>query len=151
MKLFLTKNLIKEISPQWYPTTYDKTHDLSIVVNYDLTKRLSLSAAWIYYTGNAVIFPSGKYQYDGYYLSYYTGRNEYRMPNYQRLDLNIHIQGKERKRWETSWDLSAYNVYNRYNAYSIYFEESQANTGTTEAVKLSIFGIIPSVTWNFKF
>jgi hypothetical protein len=73
------------------------------------------------------------------------------MPHYHRLDFNIHIQGKERKRWETSWDLSAYNAYNRYNAYSIYFEESQVSPGTTEAVKLSLFGIVPSVTWNFKF
>jgi hypothetical protein len=146
-----TENLIEEIAPHWYPTTYDKTHDLSVVVNFDMTNRLSLSAAWIYYTGNAVTFPSGKYQYDGHYLAYYTGRNEYRMPNYHRLDFNIHIQAKERKRWETSWDLSAYNAYNRYNAYSIYFEESLDNPGTTEAVKLSLFGIVPSVTWNFKF
>jgi hypothetical protein len=146
-----TENLIEEIAPHWYPTTYDKTHDLSVVVNYDMTNRLSLSAAWIYYTGNAVTFPGGKYQYDGHYLAYYTGRNEYRMPNYHRLDFNIHIRGKERKRWETSWDLSAYNAYNSYNAYSIYFEESQDNPGTTEAVKLSLFGIVPSVTWNFKF
>jgi len=146
-----TENLIEEISPEWYPTTYDKTHDLSIVANYELTKRISLSAAWIFYTGNAVTFPSGKFGYDGHYLAYYTGRNEYRMPDYHRLDINIHILGKERKRWESSWDISAYNVYNRYNAYSIYFEESSANPGTTEAVKLSLFGIIPSVTWNFKF
>lgn len=146
-----TENLIKAIDPQWYPTTYDKTHDLSVVLNYELTQRISLSAAWVYYTGNAVTFPSGKYRYDDHYISYYTGRNEYRMPNYHRMDINIHLQGKKKKRWESSWDLSAYNVYNRYNAYSIYFEESQANPGTTEAVKLSLFGIVPSLTWNFKF
>jgi hypothetical protein len=146
-----TENLIEAIAPHWYPATYDKTHDFSVVVNYDLAKRVSLSAAWIYYTGNAVTFPSGKYKYDDRYISYYTGRNEYRMPDYHRLDINIHLQGKERKRWESSWDLSAYNVYNRYNAYSIYFEESQTVPGTTQAVKLSLFGIVPSVTWNFKF
>lgn len=146
-----TENLIEEISQEWYPTSSDKTHDLSIVASYDLSVRVSLSAVWVYYTGNAVTFPSGKFKYDDQYLSYYSGRNEYRMPNYHRLDLNIHLVGKERKRWESSWDLSAYNVYNRYNAFSIYFEESSTTPGTTEAVKLSLFGIIPSVTWNFKF
>lgn len=135
----------------WYASKIDKTHDLSIVANYDFNKKISLSAAWVYYTGNAVTFPSGKYEYDNQIWPYYTERNGYRMPDYHRLDLNLHVVGKERKRFTTSWDFSIYNAYNRYNAYTISFEESETNSGSTEAVKLSLFGMVPSITWNFKF
>jgi len=135
----------------WYLAKYDKTHDLSIVGTYQFNKRMSLSATWIYYTGNAVTFPSGKYEYEGSQIPYYTERNGYRMPNYHRLDLNLHLDGKPNKRFQTSWDFSIYNAYNRYNAYSITFQESTTSPGTTEAVKLSLFGIVPSISWNFKF
>ena len=146
-----TEILIPEISPYWYPTSYDKTHDVALVLSYDFTSRLSLSGSWIYFTGNAVTFPSGKYEFDGYLASYYTERNGYRMPDYHRLDLNLHLAGKEHKRFKSSWDLSVYNAYNRYNAYLIGFRESESQAGTTEAVKLSLFGIVPSITWNFNF
>ena len=147
-----TENKIDGINNnQWYAAKYDKIHDLSLVGTYKFNKRLSLSASWVYYTGNAVTFPSGKYIYDGYQLPYYTERNGYRMPDYHRLDLNFHIEGKEKKRFSSSWDFSIYNAYNRYNAYSITFQESEANPGTSEAVQLSLFGIVPSITWNFKF
>ncbi|MEZ5070820.1 MAG: TonB-dependent receptor [Bacteroidales bacterium] len=135
----------------WYPTTYDKTHDVSLVLNWDITDRLSLSGAWVYYTGNAVTFPSGKYEFDGQLVSYYTERNGYRMPDYHRLDLGLHLAGKKEKKFRSSWDLSAYNVYNRHNAYLIDFRESETVPGTTEAVKLSLFGIVPSLSWNFEF
>ncbi len=135
----------------WYLAKYDKTHDLSIVGTYSLNKRLSLSASWIYYTGNAVTFPSGKYEYDGFQIPYYTERNGYRMPNYHRLDLNLHLSGKQKKKFQSSWDFSLYNAYNRYNAYTISFRESETVPGATEAVKLSLFGIVPSISWNFKF
>lgn len=147
-----TENKIDGINnKRWYKSKIDKTHDISIVANYELSKRLSISAAWIFYTGNAVTFPSGKYSYDNQIWSYYTERNGYRMPNYHRLDLNLHLEGKEKKRTQSSWDFSLYNAYNRYNAYSITFEESEANPGQSEAVKLSLFGIVPSITWNFKY
>jgi hypothetical protein len=135
----------------WYNTSYDKTHDISIVVNYELNKKSSFSASWVYYTGNAVTFPSGMYEYDGEIIEYYTERNGYRMPDYHRLDLNYHLKGKERKNRNNCWDFSLYNAYNRKNAYTISFQESETNPGQTEAVKLSLFGIIPSVTWNFNF
>ena len=142
----------------WYLAKYDKNHDISIVGTYKLSKRLSVSSAWIYYTGNAVTFPSGKYKYDGLQIPYYTERNGYRMPNYHRLDFNLHLDGRlMKKNGETkkivhsSWDFSIYNVYNRYNAYSITFRESETVPGATEAVKLSLFGIVPSISWNFKF
>ena len=146
-----TEILIPEISTHWYPTSYDKTHDVALVLSYELSRRLSLSGSWIYFTGNAVTFPSGKYEFDGYLASYYTERNGYRMPDYHRLDLNLHLAGKEHKRFKSSWDFSVYNAYNRHNAYLIQFRESESQSGTTEAVKLSLFGIVPSITWNFEF
>jgi hypothetical protein len=147
-----TENKIDGINNNlWYNAGYDKTHDISIVANYDISKRSSLSATWVYNTGNAVTFPSGKYEYDGNILEYYTERNGYRMPDYHRLDLNYHLKGKAHKRFSSSWDFSVYNAYNRKNAYTITFQESETNPGQTEAVKLSLFGIIPSVTWNFNF
>jgi len=136
---------------QWYPSKLDKTHDISVVGSYQFSKKLSLSATWIYYTGNAVTFPSGKYEYGGIARPYYTERNGYRMPDYHRLDFNLHLVGATTKRFQSSWDFSIYNAYNRYNAYTISFRENEDNPNITEAVKLSLFGIIPSVTWNFIF
>ncbi|MFC2090822.1 TonB-dependent receptor plug domain-containing protein, partial [Bacteroidota bacterium] len=147
-----TENKIEGINfGHWYPSSYDKTHDLAIVANYEFTNRLSLSATWIYYTGNAVTFPSGKYNYNGLPIAYYTERNGYRMPDYHRLDLNLHLDGNKNRKVQSSWDLSAYNAYNRYNAYVITFRQSETIPGETEAVKLALFGIVPSLTWNIKF
>ena len=78
---------------------------------------MSLSTNWVFYTGNAVTFPSGKYWFDGKQVPYYTERNAYRMPNYHRLDLNLHLEGKGTSRFKSSWDFSVYNVYNQMNAY----------------------------------
>ncbi|MCU0378387.1 MAG: TonB-dependent receptor [Bacteroidales bacterium] len=135
----------------WYPMKYDKTHDISVVTMYEPGKRLTLSAVWTYATGNAVTFPSGKYVIDNIPVPYYTERNGYRMPSYHRLDLSITLKGKERKKYESEWDFSVYNLYNRHNAYIISFRESKTVTGTTEAVRLSLFGIVPSITYKFKF
>jgi hypothetical protein len=128
-----------------------QTHNLSVVASYDITKRTSLSATWVYSTGNAVTFPSGKYYYNGMWIPYYSDRNGYRMPDNHRLDLNLHVEGKTGKRFVSSWDFSIYNVYNRYNAYTITFRESESKPGTMEAVRTSLFGIVPSITWNFTF
>jgi hypothetical protein len=147
-----TENKIEGINHgQWYSSSYDKTNDVSVVSSYQLSPRLSVSANWIFYTGNAVTFPSGKYSYDGNQVPYYTERNGYRMPDYHRLDLNLHLAGKAGRRIQSSWDFSLYNLYNRMNAYTINFRTSETNPNVTEAVKLSLFGIVPSVTWNFHF
>jgi len=147
-----TENKIEGINNgEWYDSSYDKTHDISVVSSFQASPRLSISANWIYYTGNAVTFPSGKYDFDGNQVPYYTERNGYRMPDYHRLDLNFHLEGKGNRRINSSWDFSLYNLYNQMNAYTINFRESETTPGATEAVKLSLFGIVPSVTWNFKF
>lgn len=134
---------------EWYNSYYDKTHDISIVSSLQVSKRVALSANWVFYTGNAVTFPTGSYEFDGITYPYYTSRNEDRMPNYHRMDISMHLDSKNKRRVKSSWDFSIYNIYNRKNAYSITFEEN--DSGDTEAVKTYLFGMIPTVTWNFKF
>lgn len=135
----------------WYPVRQDRTHDLSIVAMYDLTEKWSLAATWIYNTGNAVTFPSGKYYVDGQVQFLYTERNGYRMPAYHRLDLGATWQRKKTEKFESSWNFSIYNAYARENAYAITFRQSETDPNKTEAVRIALFKIIPSVTWNFKF
>ncbi len=147
-----TENRIEGINDyKWYPVKYDKTHDLSLVTIYKPGKRLSLSAVWTYATGNAVTFPSGRYVINGSPVPFYTERNGYRMPAYHRLDLSVTLEGRNRKRFKSQWDLSVYNLYNRHNAYMISFRESETVPGATEAVRLSLFGIVPAISYNFKF
>ena len=136
---------------KWFSARQDRTHDLSIVASYKILRNLSVSGTWIFYTGDAVTFPSGKYNLDGSVVYLYTDRNGDRMPNYHRLDLGVTWLLKDAEKWHSDITFSAYNVYNRKNAYTISFRESETNPGTTEAVRLSLFGIVPSVTWNFKF
>ena len=135
----------------WFPATQDRTHDLSVIGMYKLSDRITLSGTWVYYTGNAVTFPSAKYQYQDFTVNYYTERNGYRMPDYHRLDLGLTIEGKKTKKSESSWNFSIYNVYARENAYSIDFRQSESNPDITEAVQLSLFSIVPSITYHFKF
>jgi hypothetical protein len=134
-----------------FPARHDRVHDISIVGMYYLTKNLKLSASWVYYTGNAVTFPSGKYTIDGHLVNYYTERNGYRMPDYHRLDLGLTWIRKKTDKWESSWNFSVYNAYARENAYYIDFRESEDNPGKTEAVQVSLFKAIPSVSYKFKF
>ncbi|TYR34764.1 TonB-dependent receptor [Sphingobacterium phlebotomi] len=137
---------------QWFRARQDRTHDVSVVSMYELSKKWMLGATFVYQTGNAVTFPSGKYEVDGKTMFYYTERNGYRMPNYHRLDLSATYEpAPSDKRFRSSWTFGVYNAYNRKNAYIIDFRENKNNTNITEAYKIALFGIIPSVTWNFKF
>lgn len=135
----------------WYAAKQDRTHDIAIVVAYELSKKLTLSANWVYYTGNAVTFPAGKYQVDDQIVFYYTERNGYRMPDYHRLDLGATMQLRKRKKFSSELSFSLFNAYGRENAYTISFRESEIDPTKTEAVQLSLFRFIPSVSYNFKF
>src|SRR5665647_1509987 len=135
----------------WYPARQDRTHDISIVANLKASKKLSLSATWVYYTGNAITFPSGKYEIDGNIVNYYTSRNGYRMPAYHRLDLGASLLLKETPKFRSELSFGLFNAYGRKNAYSISFQTKEGNSSQTEAVKLYLFSVIPSVTWNFRF
>lgn len=160
-----TENKIEGINDfTWFSAKQDRTHDVSVVLMYKLNNRLDFSASWVYYTGNAVTFPSGKYEINGQVINEFTERNGYRMPDYHRLDLGITLKSKSTKiitdaennqievprKFESSWNFSVYNAYGRENAYSITFQENEV-TGATEAVQLALFKFIPSVTYNFKF
>ncbi len=136
---------------EWFSARQDRTHNISIVATYQFTERFSFSGNWIYYTGDAVTFPTGKYVIDGTLINLYTDRNGSRMPDYHRLDVGVTYLFKPRKKWNSDINLSFYNVYDRKNAYSISFRESETVPGTTEAVRLALFGIVPSISWNFRF
>ncbi|HNR21016.1 MAG TPA: TonB-dependent receptor [Bacteroidia bacterium] len=135
----------------WYVAKQDRTHDISIVGTYDLNEKWALSGLFVYNTGNAVTFPSGKYTVDGNTTFYYTERNGYRMPAYHRLDIGATYTKPKRKKFESSWNLSLYNVYGRENAYTITFEDDPDDPSRTRALQTSLFRWVPSVTYNFKF
>lgn len=135
----------------WYPVKYDRTHDISVVGMYKLNDKWSFSASWVYNTGDAVTFPSGKYVIEDQIVNMYTERNGYRMPDYHRLDLGATYTNKKRKKYESSWNFSIYNAYARENAYTITFQEKEGSPNEMEASQLSLFKIIPSITYNFKF
>lgn len=136
----------------WFNARQDRTHDLSVVAMYKLTDIWSLGANFIFNTGNAVTYPAGKYDVNNTTLFYYTDRNAHRFPNYHRLDLSATYEPEQtNKRLKSSWTFGLYNAYNRRNAYIIDFRENKDNPNIAEAYKIALFGIIPSVTWNFKF
>jgi hypothetical protein len=135
----------------WYPAKQDATHDASLVVIYDITKKWTVSGIFVYRTGNAVTFPSGKYEINGQVQYYYTERNGQRMPAYHRMDLGATYNFKKRKRWESSLNFSVYNAYARKNPYTIDFQEDPENPDKIQAVKTYLFTFVPSITYNFKF
>jgi hypothetical protein len=136
----------------YYPARQDRTHDLSVVGIYQLNKRWSFSSVFVYGTGNAVTYPTGKYNIGGLTTFSYSQRNGYRLPSSNRLDLGATLEGKQHKKYHSSWTFGIYNVYAYRDPYIITFRDSKTVPNTTEAVETSIFATrIPSVTWNFKF
>ncbi|MGB7841334.1 MAG: hypothetical protein WBL21_00990, partial [Salinimicrobium sp.] len=136
---------------RWYPTPYDKTHDLSLTGSYELNKKWSLNANFIFQTGLPTTYPEGQYSFEHLTIPVYSARNSNRLPTYHRLDLAAtYTPKKSKNKWESSWNFGLYNVYSRKNAVSMSFRNNE-DTGRNEAVRLSIFGIVPSVTYNFKF
>ncbi|MFI5162776.1 MAG: TonB-dependent receptor domain-containing protein [Sphingobacteriales bacterium] len=137
---------------KYFPATQDRTHDISIVGIYQLNKRWTFSSDFVYGTGNAVTYPTGKYNIGGLTTFSYSERNGYRMPSSNRLDIGATLEGKPHKKYHSSWTFGIYNVYAHRDPYIITFRDSKTVPNTTEAVETSIFATrIPSVTWNFKF
>lgn len=136
---------------RYFAARHDRTHDMSAVGIYKLSERWSISGTFVYGTGNAVTYPRGKYKVGGVTTFYYPERNTDRMPAYHRLDLGATLEGKKHKRFQSSWTFGLFNAYNRKNPYTITFEDNKNDPTRTEAIKTSLFGIIPSVTYNFKF
>lgn len=135
----------------YFPNKYDRTHNISVVGIYQLNKKWTFSSTFVYGTGDAVTYPTGKYNLNGLTTYYYSSRNGYREPSTNHLDLGATLEGKQHKKYHSSWTFGIYNVYNHKNPYTITFQDSKTDPTRTEAVETSLFGIIPSVTWNFKF
>lgn len=143
---------------KYYPSIYDKPHDLSAVANYKISRRWRFSANFVFASGRPVTLPELRYNYGGSQVVYFSDRNKYRMPPYHRLDVSITFDENLRKKrmWKGSWTFSIYNLYSRHNPYSVYYKRSTLDTfkgyGMYELFKLSIIGVpIPSLTYNFKF
>jgi len=136
-----------------YPAPYDKPNNVSVVINYVISKRFTVSANWVYATGAPVTFPTGRAEIGGKIVPIYSDRNQYRYQDYHRLDLSLSFFSKQKPGRKFSWDLNAsiYNVYNRHNTWSVNFTQDNLNPDVTYAEKVYLFGIIPSVTFNFHF
>ena len=143
---------------KYYPSAYDKPHDLSAVVNYNISRRWRFSGNFVLSSGRPTTLPELKYWYDGKQMVYYSDRNKYRMPAYHRLDLSITFDENLRKKrmWKGSWTFSIYNAYGRKNPYSIFYRKDPSiqmqNQSSYALYKLSVIGVpVPSITYNFKF
>jgi len=137
-----------------YYAKYDRRHDGSLVLTYELNKKWSFSTVFVYSTGNAITLPTSRYLIEQRVVNEYSERNAFRLDPYHRLDISATLQGKKTEKFESSWNFSVFNVYNRHNPYFIYFDnEGEVSKGTLKirAWQVSLFPIIPSVTWNFKF
>lgn len=137
---------------EWYKTPYDKTHDISLTSSYKLTKSWKINTNFVFQTGQPVTFPNGQYVFNGITIPNYNGRNENRLTAYHRADIafNYTPKTKSKQKLQSSWDFGVYNIYNRRNAASIDFNRN-GGTGRNEATRFAVFGIIPSLSYNFKF
>jgi hypothetical protein len=143
----------------FYPSVYDKPHDLTAVMNYKISRRWRFSGNFIYTSGRPITLPEQKYMFSDNQVVIFSDRNKYRMPSYHRMDVSLTLDQNLRKKhmWKGSWTFSLYNVYGRDNTYSVFYRKSpQSGYGTNESrydiFRMSIIGIpVPSVTYNFKF
>ena len=137
---------------EWYRSAYDKTHNLAVTSAYELNKKWTFGANFALQSGQPVTYPDGQYQYQGITVPNYGKRNGDRLPAYHHLDISATYTPKPEKKqgWQSEWVFSIYNLYGRSNAASISFRQDELS-GRNEAVRLSIFGIVPGVSYNFKF
>ncbi len=135
----------------WYNAKQDRTHDVSIVTILELNPKWTVSGVFVYSTGNAVTFPTGKYAFGEQNIYQYANRNANRMPDYHRLDLSVTYENKNKKNNVGSWNFSLYNVYGRENAYRISFQDDPLDNSKTQIIQTALFRWVPSITYNFKF
>ncbi len=138
-----------------FPAKFDRRHDLSLVVNYDLNYRWQFSGVFVYSSGNTLTMPAALHFSEGNLITEFGPRNGYRFPSYHRMDLSItYVTSKPDKRFKSSINLSVYNTYSRQNPFFIYYtQEGNLNDGDFKirAKQVAVFPIIPSITWNFKY
>ena len=135
----------------WYLARQDRTHELSLVGMFQFTDRWSLSGNFVYYTGNAVTFPRGKYEINNAVYLFYPQRNTDRMPAYHRMDISIQYESRKTKKVESAWNFSIYNLYGRENAYAITLEQEDFGSGKFTAMQTALFRWVPGITYSFKF
>ncbi|TDS58886.1 TonB-dependent receptor [Myroides indicus] len=138
---------------EWYRTAYDKLHDLTATAIYDFNPKWTFSASFTLQSGRPITYPEGQYEYLGLRAPKFGERHANTMPAFHHLDVSATYtpNPNSKKRWKSEWIFGIYNLYSRYNAASISFRENEDIRGKNEAEKLSIFGLVPSVTYNFKF
>lgn len=136
---------------KWYYASNDRRHDLSIVLMYDLPRHWDISALWMFNTGQAYSAPSAKYTIGGETFYYYSERNGYRMNDYHRLDISVSHRKRTKHFVERVWSFGFYNIYARYNPYMITFEDDKNSPTGTKATQVSLFTIVPSVSFSIKF
>lgn len=136
---------------RWYASNQDRTHDLSVVGIYELNKKWTLSATWIYASGSPMTYPTGKYVVDGHTIYYYEGRNQYRAPAFHRLDLGAICTLKKTERYTSELAFGLYNTYARKNPYMIGFRQNTDVHDISESYMIYLFSVVPSISWNFKF
>jgi len=155
-----TRNVEGANQGQTYRANYDRRHNLSLVGTYEFNDKWSMGATFVYSTGRPFTLPVGRYEFDDYNVDYYTGRNEYKLPDFHRLDLSATLYSRKNKdrKWKSSWVFSIYNVYNRKNPFTVYTRTKQDENGNIigdgtekEARMVSLFSILPSITYNIKF
>lgn len=139
-----------------YPARYDRRHDISVVANYDAGKRWKLGAVFVYGTGNAITLPERFYIINGVLTQEYSRLNQYRMKAYHRMDLSATYTPvpKKKRKVSSSWVFSVYNIYSRLNPYFLYFDQEGSivtNDLQVSTKQVSLFPILPAVTWNFRF
>jgi hypothetical protein len=136
----------------WYRSGYDKLHNLSITSTYEHNKKWTFGANFVLQTGQPVTYPNGQYEYQGITIPSYGLRNGNSLPVYHHLDVSATYIPKpnKKKNWQGEWVFSVYNLYGRKNAASISFRQNETS-GINEAIRLSIFGIVPGISYNFKF
>jgi hypothetical protein len=138
-------------SGKWFPANFDKPNDLVVTFNYIFSRRVSLSSNYTWSTGRPITYPIATYFVSDKLVVTYSDRNEYRIPDYSRLDISLKVSGnlKSHRLAHPYWTFSVYNLLGRQNVYSIYFKQ---NYLVVDGYELSIFGRpIPSVTFNFDF
>ncbi|MCD8313970.1 MAG: TonB-dependent receptor, partial [Bacteroidales bacterium] len=146
-----TQNRIDGINGgRWYTASNDRRHDISIVAMYKFAKTWEVSATWVYNTGEALTAPSAKYEVGGDTYYYFAERNGYRAPAYHRLDFSF-TNTKVKRRYTRQWSFGVYNAYDRHNPFIIMFTNDDSKLSGTKTVQWSLFGIIPSVSYSFKF
>ncbi|MBE0652498.1 MAG: TonB-dependent receptor, partial [Bacteroidales bacterium] len=143
---------------EYFPSYFDKPHNFATIANFHITRRWRISSTFSCSTGRPVTLPELKYEYNGYQLISYSDRNEYRLPDYHRLDLALTFDEslRIRKRWKGSWTLSLINVYGRKNVYSVFYQKDQASYDNTNKpfnlYKMYIIGQpLPTLTYNMSF